>query len=532
MPAASEGRRTESVLIHARRIVALTLALCATASAQEPASRPRPDGEPSRVRIVDVVDERGASVAGARVSLLLNATDRMWWSSDNRGRVSFTDVDGSPFALLVEASGFRRTLEPIASARDPDAPLRVALRPAVPFEVRVVDDDGPVQDVGVEAELDSELAKRGGAYAARTYARLVDPGAGEFRFEDSPAGPWSIHASSDRHEVASASFAESPTSPHFLRLRRLRRYAVTVVAASTSRPIKGALVRPDDFDAKLRWTDSEGRVELHVARDVGVIGVSAHRFCPVVVELAGRTSDFVVALRETGDVLVRHETQEPRSGIFYWPVVFAAEGPDGSPIPHEAEGVCKPGRVTLLDDGEPIGRDTTYLVAPTGPRTLFVWLPDQDQSLREIPRSFAPVRLPAVFRADVVVRAEEPVLIDVPRAAHNASVYLTVAFPRNENADGDLTPICTVAANDGRRLAIVPDDRDLMRAVDRVAFPFMAPFDDGRSPVVRGLRTLVVAPGPYDLTVAFPGCAAQTRRVTLRAGERTSEAFELAAERK
>jgi hypothetical protein len=527
-------------LVHARHLGALTLVLCASVIAQGPESRTRTGGATERVHVLDVVDGDGSPVADARVTLYFGQDVRASWLTDDGGRVRLPDASEGLFAISVETAGFRRVLEPFDAAPDRDAPVRIVLRRAAPLDVRVVDDaEAAVRDVDLSAALESNLALRFGGRIARSTARLIDPGAGVFRFDDLPEGPLTVLAAGEGHESVATRLPALPTAPITLRMMRRRRYAVTVVEAATGRPIWNARVAMlgERIDRRRdpAKTSCDGRVALYVDRDVEALHVSADGFAPDVVELDGRSNEFVVALPVAGDIRFMHDFDEtPDMFVRWFDTAIAVETPDGSWLRVDAwrDRPCPRGI-------PPEATDCKSLSVATGRRTLFVSVTrdvvaacDECEPPEETAGAFAPQRWRSVFRADVDVRARQTAEIRVPRPSPAASVYLTATFPRTPDSDDDAVPSCTVVADGGRPLALVPCGRGLLRAVDRASFDIATPFDDGRSPVVRGLRTLVVAPGTYDLTVAFPGCAPQTRRLALRAGERTSVAFELAAERK
>jgi hypothetical protein len=518
----SDQRLTVSAAIGQRRAKAAAIAL-------------RPSEIPPRVVValpgsstcvVEAVDERGVPMKGARVALFQTGASAAT-AADAAGRAQFFDVPLLPHTVTVEADGFGRAIAAVDRAPDPRTPVRLVLRKEIPLEVRVVDDAGRVVvGVSVRAELGSDDARRASEYARMLTARRDATAPGVYRFELLPAGPLKLLVAGDSVEPVEASFDEPPASPHELRLTRRRRFAVTVVDAATSRPVAGARMTQHPFDdaswSPTEETDAAGAATLHAARNTTELRVAADGFASELVSLPDRGGEIVVALRRAGRVRVRFAGRPPESAKDV-AVVFAAA--DGKPLAAVEE-----------KEKEKDGTGPAYVVAE-GRGTVFA----AESSFDELPpaddfsstvRAMLPVRLPAVVRTVCDVRAGEVTEVELPKSPRRALVALSVDYPRGSAPGGAAPPSCTFATDDGRPLAIVGYDVEVARVVDRVSFPLGVTVDDGKSAIVRGVRTLAVAPGTYDLTVAFPGCAPQTRRVVLRAGERTSEAFELAAKRK
>ncbi len=207
--------------------------------------------------IVEVVDPRGAPVAGSRVLAALHSSvgagalrNRKWviapqWiTADSAGHASYARDAGSDYFLAALAPGRAEAFE----LKRREATSRLVLAAAELREVQVFEAGQPVEGAAIWRDAPRlALAVTG----VRGFAKLAVPSGGEVAIVSTSAT-----LASGRGRVRTASW-EVPTEPHPILLEPPRRIRGRVVDAETIQAIAGALV----FDPRGEgvWTRSDQR---------------------------------------------------------------------------------------------------------------------------------------------------------------------------------------------------------------------------------------------------------------------------------
>jgi protocatechuate 3,4-dioxygenase beta subunit len=255
MMAAMIGSRKRAVAAGAGALVALGLFVGALVHFRgKPAA---PVAKASAVSLeVSVVAPDGRPAAGASVSLAIGGTRRDA-RTDAAGRVSYRPLTKGAARLVVAWDGAARDDRELTLGTAANR-LRVALAAAAQLAGVVVDETGaPIAAVALQAK--PELPSTAPPFAVESDAQ------GRFKFEQLPAGSYSIEARADLHELAVLPNIAAPVSePVRVVLQRTAALRGEVLddhgrpAADASVTIAGSGVWPP----KTLKTDAQGHFEL------------------------------------------------------------------------------------------------------------------------------------------------------------------------------------------------------------------------------------------------------------------------------
>ena len=218
---------------------------------------PREAGERDAALKVEVVDEGGAFVASAIVSVLSIRGDRAYVAgsrvTDAAGVASLDRLPrGETWVLAEAASRQRASTKVVLSATQTIA--RLTLRPAGKLAVRVTDEDGKaVPSASIEIRAGDPLP-----YAATVDAR------GEATIARLGASPWSVRVVAPGYEPFTRAGVTAGASPIHVVLRQLGQLDVRVELEDGT-PAKDATVLVAGsglWPARRATTDGDGRVRV------------------------------------------------------------------------------------------------------------------------------------------------------------------------------------------------------------------------------------------------------------------------------